>query len=247
MGFDVYELKHRIRLGIRNPEAKMTLGQIVEFLGEAMIWFKEERTEKGESTLFEKAYAKFTYSGDRVAGKLHLTSSYALVLGDWTEAVIDAFSRLQTLDQMLAVDGGPEAAKGTVFRSLGVDKSGRLIRGAETQPQCAEVAVTEYGEAYLFYDVYWLVTSAVIGSLGQKSKPGSLTEIMGFGKDFSYLIVNPCETLPIPSECVEMASRLTELYPNLPNDAAPNPIIVDLTPDGEFVVTMSKAKKVRHS
>ena len=239
MGFDVYELKHRIRLGIRNPEAKMTLGQIVEFLGEAMIWFKEQRTEKGESVPFEKAYAKFTFSGDRIVGKLHLTSDYALVLGDWTESVINAFSRLDTLDQLLAVDGGPEAAKGEVFRSLGVDKSGRLIRGAETEPQCAEVAVTEYGEAYLFYDVYWLVTSAVIDSLGQKSKPESLTEIVGFGKDFSYMIVNPCETLPIPPECVEKARRLTELYPDLPNDAGSNAVVIDLNTDGEFVVSKS--------
>jgi len=211
-----------------------------------MNWFKKQRTEKGRSTPFEKAYAKFTYSRGRIAGKLHLSGTHALSFAEWTEAIVDAYSRLSTLDQLLAVDGGPEAAKGAVFSSLGVDRSGRLIQGAETQPQCAEVAVTEYGKTYLFYDVYWLVTSAVIGSLGWFSEAGSPMEIWGFGKDFSYKIVNPGQTFPIPPECVEMARRLTELYPNLPNDAAPYPIIVDLTTDGEFVVTTSKAKKVRH-
>jgi hypothetical protein len=68
-----------------------------------------------------------------------------------------------------------------------------------------------------------------------------LTEtLQGAGKPFY--------SLEIPPGRQELASRLIELLASWPADQVPkNPIIVDLSPTGDLVVTVSTVKRLRHS
>lgn len=256
---DIHVMKHGVRLFIRNPQGKVTLHDLVVFLAGGVSWFQGKRRESKESELVESGYGGFVYrQRSGIVGNLRVSSlGVALTVGQWTEAMIDAYSRANMLEQLAAMDGDVESgiarARGTVFSGLTVDKrTGEIgVSGPLELPGDSaggvEVTFTEFGEAYLLDDFYWLVTSAVYLGLGWKSQPSSLHQIRGVARDLNFMIINPGQTYTIAPEGGGVARKLMDLYPRLPRNSAPYPVIVDLSADGEFVVIIGKAKRPRHS
>ncbi len=110
------ELKHGVRLIVRNNSGKVKLSDVVDFLAGAVNYFKHQCETVGDAAYGEMSYSAPVRSGrGREIGTVELAieSNESLPAALWCDATIAAYVIVDTVEQMLeSVDDWRERAVG---------------------------------------------------------------------------------------------------------------------------------------
>jgi hypothetical protein len=101
-----YELLHGIQLTVWNTSRRMTITAVADFLAEAMRHFKHHRDDLKADLYTEGAYRRTVTDRRKVLGTMQLSYSAGqgerfLTAALWTEAVIDAYTNANQVEQMI--------------------------------------------------------------------------------------------------------------------------------------------------
>jgi hypothetical protein len=107
------------------------------------------------------------------------------------------------------------------------------------------------GEPYVSVGpVYCLISNELFCNFMRYVRgSGNPVRIHGIACDATFFVfgsIPQYRAFDIHAESRDLAKRLLRFFPSLPRNTDPYPVIVNLTSDGQFAVSVSKAKRVRH-
>lgn len=101
-----YLLRHGIQLAVWNSSGRMTIKDLADFLAEAMRHFKNQRDDPKTGAYTGPPYRETAHAKQKILGTMQLSYPAGPIeqfrtVALWTEAVIDAYSNANTVEQML--------------------------------------------------------------------------------------------------------------------------------------------------
>jgi hypothetical protein len=120
-------------------------------------------------------------------------------------------------------------------------------------PDYKKTRIRAHGDEYFVSvgDVYCLVSHELVIQLtGAGFVTPTPAQIHGIGCDATFLVfggVPQYRSWDIVPEARELARRLMDFFPHLPQDTKPYPVTVDISDAGDFLTTVSKSKRVKHA
>jgi hypothetical protein len=272
-----YDLKHGVRLAISKSSGQLIIRDVGDFLAKAVEFFKHRRDTLKTTIYADGPFGHTVSNGRRILGELQLSCrDESLRAAQWTDSVIDAYTRVDTLEQMShklrAYEQKnaqqPEDYVTETLRLLRAPDGGLLALSAFLRhgiapaqpPSCHQPHIPDFSKTRIRYhyneyfvsvgDVYCLISPELRCRLGGfKIASGTPMRIHGIACDATFYVFGrapqyrACDITP---EAKQLALRLIDFFPQLPRDAGPYPITVDVSPSDEFTVSTSKSKRVNH-